>query len=97
MAGRAGRGGSRRGAGTPGRACGRGGPAARGPGFAGGGGGRGGAGGGLGGGGGAGGVIEPDNTEAHETHWTFFRRSLRDAEVRVRRADGSVFWALVSV
>ncbi|TWA62356.1 PAS domain S-box-containing protein [Azospirillum baldaniorum] len=41
--------------------------------------------------------IEPDNTEAHETHWTFFRRSLRDAEVRVRRADGSVFWALVSV
>ncbi|KAA0686534.1 hybrid sensor histidine kinase/response regulator [Azospirillum brasilense] len=41
--------------------------------------------------------IEPDNTEAHETHWTFFRRSLRDAEVRVRRADGSTFWALVSV
>ncbi|QCO03306.1 hybrid sensor histidine kinase/response regulator [Azospirillum argentinense] len=41
--------------------------------------------------------IEPDNTEAHETHWTFFRRSLRDAEVRVRRADGSIFWALVSV
>ena len=41
--------------------------------------------------------IEPDNTEAHETHWTFFRRPLRDAEVRVRRADGSTFWALVSV
>ncbi|CAO3372548.1 response regulator [Azospirillum argentinense] len=41
--------------------------------------------------------IEPDNTEAHETHWTFFRRPLRDAEVRVRRADGSLFWALVSV
>ncbi|WP_353858567.1 ATP-binding protein [Azospirillum formosense] len=41
--------------------------------------------------------IEPDNTEAHETHWTFFRRSLRDAEVRVRRADGSTFWVLVSV
>ncbi|MDQ2105947.1 hybrid sensor histidine kinase/response regulator, partial [Azospirillum isscasi] len=41
--------------------------------------------------------IEPDNTEAHETHWTFFRRTLRDAEVRVRRADGSTFWALLSV
>ena len=39
----------------------------------------------------------PEDAEAHELHWTYFRRQLRDAEVRVRRADGSSFWALVSV
>ncbi|WP_448204431.1 response regulator [Azospirillum sp. sgz302134] len=41
---------------------------------------------------------EEDGThEVHETHWTAFRRQLRDAEVKLRRADGSTFWALVSV
>ena len=39
----------------------------------------------------------PENAESHELHWTYFRRQLRDAEVRLRRADGSSFWALVSV
>ncbi|MCW2238007.1 response regulator [Azospirillum canadense] len=41
--------------------------------------------------------VDAGDEEVQETHWTFFRRQLRDAEVRLRRADGSTFWALVSV
>ncbi|WP_168220372.1 ATP-binding protein [Azospirillum thermophilum] len=32
-----------------------------------------------------------------EHRWLFYRRQLRDAEVRLCRADGSTFWALMSV
>ncbi len=32
-----------------------------------------------------------------EQRWLFYRRQLRDAEVKLCRADGSTFWALMSV
>ena len=38
-----------------------------------------------------------EEEEEADAHWTCFRRPLRDAEARLRRADGSTFWALVSV
>ncbi|MBP2313516.1 hybrid sensor histidine kinase/response regulator [Azospirillum soli] len=40
---------------------------------------------------------EDEGEEETDAHWTCFRRPLRDAEARLRRADGSTFWALVSV
>ncbi|WP_082108919.1 hybrid sensor histidine kinase/response regulator [Azospirillum thiophilum] len=38
-----------------------------------------------------------EGTGQDEPCWLHYRRPVRDAEVKLRRADGSTFWALISV
>ncbi|PWC34467.1 histidine kinase [Azospirillum sp. TSO35-2] len=45
-------------------------------------------------------TVEPNGRDAplhDEARWLYYRRPVRDAEVKLCRADGSTFWALMSV
>ncbi len=42
-------------------------------------------------------LFAPMDDRQDEQRWLFYRRQIRDAEVKLCRADGSTFWALMTV